>query len=132
MADIADLENGGKRPVNAVVRRTGITAAVAFGAVLGLAVLAPAAPAHASTGGCWNGQCDVYFSQAETRALAEDPNWIPPLPEGMDPSLEQPYQILVRAHGRMARLYENLGLCSALRMSGQPLVDLGFRLTHCG
>ena len=114
-------------PITAAIR--GATVAAVVIAAAGMATLT-SSPAYAE-GDCSNGMCQVYLSQAETQALAENPQWSAPMPAGLDPALQQPYQILIRAHGAMARRFERLGLCSELDMSGHPLVDRGYKAIHC-
>ncbi len=121
--------NGKRRPgpITAVVRAATV-AAVAIAAASMATVTS--SPAYAE-GDCSNGMCQVYLSQAETQALAENPGWSAPMPSGLDPAMQQPYQILIRAHGAMARRFERLGLCSELDLAAHPLVDRGYKAIHC-
>ena len=79
----------GKRrpgPITAAIR--GATVAAVAIAAASMATLT-SSPAYAE-GDCSNGMCQVYLSQAETQALAENPRWSAPMPAGLDPGCSSP------------------------------------------
>ena len=83
-----------------------------------------AAPASASVASCNNGQCTVYFSQSETKAIGQ--GRVPAAPRWVPPQIKVAYTVTAKVHVLIARQYANRKWCSAFTLNARPYATQGY------